>query len=471
MQEISKIQEEQLLSLSQNKFVQESIAFIRRRQIYKSGDRVLVAVSGGLDSSALLHILSRISRVLSLHVEAVHLNHATRGESSARESLWVQVLAERLHVKLHSLNLESTVDSSSRNQEELRNLRRQALEKLAKSLGFDAIATAHHANDNAETFLMRSISGTGALGLAGMRPKDGIWTKPLLWAQRKELETYMSEHRVAWVEDPSNERTHYFRNYIRHVLFPELEKARVGALRNLSKAAERIEEEESAWETWLDSQMEGPKQTLSVAWLERWPTPLQRRVLRFWLLKKLGIAAAPQLVEALMRGEELIHPSGSFLRSSDMIVFSPETEFGTFWEEPVPLEFSKRILIGDSLAWSFLPGAPLRNRPLKLAMLAGFSRPQQKFSAGTLRFSWDRTPWPLVLRKMTPVELKMSQETFKAFGIPRPYWKQWPVWATQETNSILVSFLGLKILEPYSAQGDERSVSITHFFEESLKPQ
>jgi len=458
--------EEQVLSVSQNRFVQETIAFIRKRGLYNSGDRILVAISGGLDSSALLHTLARISRVLGVEVEAAHVNHRTRGESSEREAVWSQVLAERLHVKLHALTLAVPERC---NQEEMRNMRRKALIELARDLRCNKIATAHHADDNAETFLMRSISGTGAIGLAGMRPQDGVWTKPLLWAQRSELEAYMREHRVAWVEDPSNERTVYLRNHIRHILFPQLEKTRGGAIRNLAKAAERIEEEESAWDSWLETQLDGPRETLSVAWLERWPAPLQRRVIRYWLMKRLGLSAAPALVDALLRGDELIHPVGSFLRRSDMIVFSPENEFGLLWEEPKLLEFSKRASLGSSMAWSFLPSATIRNRPVQLSILAAFTRPAQKFTAGTLRFSWDRTPWPLVLRSMSEKELKQNQGLLKAFGVPKPYWKQWPVFAAQDNPSELVALFGLKVLEPFAAHSEERSVSIGHFFEDGLK--
>jgi tRNA(Ile)-lysidine synthetase-like protein len=459
------MQEEQVLSVSQSRFIQESIAYIRRREIYVPGDRILVAVSGGLDSSALLHSLARMARVLGVEIEAAHVNHRTRGESSQREAVWVQVLAERLHIKLHSLQLAV---SNKVNQEELRNLRRKALTELARDLRCNKIATAHHGDDNAETFLMRSISGTGTIGLAGMRPSDGLWTKPLLWAQRSDIETYMRENRLAWVEDPSNERTDYLRNHIRHILFPQLEKSRAGAIRNLAKAAERIEEEESSWEAWLSRQLDGPRETLSVAWLERWPVPLQRRVIRYWLTQRLGLSAAPALVDALLRGDELIHPAGSFLRRSDMLVFSRETEFGSLWKEPKLVEFSRRAELGTSMAWSFLPGAPQRHRLMQLSILAGFTRPGQKLSAGTLCFSWDRTPWPLVLRTMTGAELKQHQSLLKAFAVPRPYWKLWPVLASQDSSKIVALF-GLKVLDPYAARGEERSVSISHFFEESLK--
>jgi tRNA(Ile)-lysidine synthetase-like protein len=450
----------------QHRLIQETLAFMRRRALVADGDKVLVAVSGGLDSSVLLHTLARIARSLGVVVEVAHIDHGTRGESSEREALWVKVLAERLHLKLHPLRL---MPPERANQEELRNLRRAALAELAKDLGCRRIATAHHADDNAETFLMRAMSGTGTNGLAGIRPKDGPWIKPLLWATRSDLEDYARVHRLAWVEDPSNERGVYLRNHIRNVLIPQLEETRSGSLRNLARAAERLEEEESAWDLWLDTQLEGPKETLSVAWLERWPAPLQRRVLRFWL-KRLGLVSQPALVEALLRGDELVHPAGSFLRRSDMLIFSAETEFGQLWQDALPLEISKRTAFGASLGWSFLPSSTIRQSPVSLSLMPAFTRPGQRLGAGTLLLSWERTPWPLAVRSMQASELARFQQILKAFGVPKPYWRQWPVIVSQDKTSEVVALFGLKVLEPYEAQGGERSVSIAHFFEESLKP-
>ncbi|MEO5668171.1 MAG: hypothetical protein ABIR96_08945, partial [Bdellovibrionota bacterium] len=175
-------------------------------------------------------------------------------------------------------------------------------------------------------------------------------------------------------------------------------------------------------------------------------------------------------VEALLRGDELVHPAGSFLRRSDMLIFSSETEFGQLWQEPRAIEFSKRASLGASLAWSFLPSSNLRQVPVNLSVMAAFTRPGQRMGAGTLLLSWERAPWPLVIRAMRAEELPHYQGLLKAFGVPKPYWRQWPVLASQDNSNQIVSIFGLKVLDPYEAKGDERSVSIAHFFEESLKP-
>ncbi|NCN42612.1 tRNA lysidine(34) synthetase TilS [bacterium] len=455
------LEEKQVLSSKQSQFIQESLAYVRAKRVLREGERVLVAVSGGLDSSVLLHSLSRMSRLLGIQLEVAHVDHRTRGQASERESVWVKVLVERLNLKLHAVQVAAPLKS---NQEELRNLRRQALTELADDLQCSVIATAHHADDNAETFLMRVMSGTGVSALAGMQPRDGIWAKPLLWSSRSQLETYARDHRLAWVEDPSNLRSTYLRNHIRNILLPQVEQARQGSIRNLAKIAERVQEEESDWEEWFAGQMQGPKETLSIAWLERWPAPLQRRVMRYWL-RELGLTPSPHLMEALLRGDELIHPAGSFLRRSDMLVFSKENDFSEEWQTPKGLEFSRRLSLGSSLAWSFLPSAPERSTPLPLSILAGFTRPGQRYGAASLLFSWDRAPWPMNIRCITATELQRFTSVFDAFRIPKPYRSKWPVLVNQEREQEVIAIFGLKVLEPYAAVGDERAVAIHHFYD------
>lgn len=454
----------------QSRSVQQTIAYIREKNLFQSGDRVLVAVSGGLDSSVLLHILARAARILSVEIEAAHVDHSTRAEASAREAVWVGVLAERLHVKMHKLS----VSAETGGQLALRKKRREALEELAKSRGCRIIATAHHANDNSETFLMRAMSGAGVRGLSGMNPKTQNWVKPLLWAARKDLETYARECQLSWVEDPSNKKSDYLRNSIRNKLLPDLEQIRQGAIGNLAKAASRIQEEEQEWDEWLEMQMTGPVETLSLSWLERWPRPLQRRIVRFWVTQRLGLSDSSALTEALLKGEDLIHPAGSFLRRSDMLVFSAEEDFSSAWQEGLSVDFARRQFLGRSMAWSFLPSSPVRGEALSLSLMCSFYRPGQRLNPGTLLLSWAKTRFPLHLRCITKQESAKFAPLFKHARIPKPYWNRWPVLcesaSDSEVEGALVALVGLKALESYAAAEKERAVAISHFCEENLKP-
>ena len=452
-------------NLAQDKFLQQFLKYIRQNYLIETQGRVLVAVSGGLDSTVLAHLMARAARIEKILVEFVHVDHGTRVAAS-REGAWVKVLGDRLAIHTHLVTLPAETGKS---QVEMRFARRHMLEELAQSTGAKSIATAHHADDNAETFLMRAISGTGVSGLGGISPREGLWVHPLLWATRDELESYAREHRLAWVEDPSNARGAYLRNRLRHEALPMLDSIRVGSVRNLSRIAERIDEEEREWEEWLNDQFDGPVEVLPRAWVEKWPDPLQRRVFKVWL-KRLGLEHDPSLVEALIGGEELIHSAGSFLRRSDMFVFSRENSFGSEWKKSIPVELGKRIALGSSTAWSFVEGAPEKFRPLELGVYFLF-RPPQMIQGRRMLFSWERLPWPLAIRKREDADDHgQLDRLLMGAKIPRPFWKNWPLVVSQENPPKIVALLGVVILPEFALQRVGRCVSMECFFEDRLKP-
>ena len=464
------------LPVSQDRFFQEFLRFVRANDLIPPGSRVLVSVSGGLDSTVLAQIMARARRVLKIEVEFAHVDHRTRGVTSEREGAWVKVLGDRLSVKTHQLQLDVLGEEMS--QMELRDLRRILLKDKAGELGADFIATAHHADDNAETFLMRAISGTGVQGLAGIAPKEGFWIRPLLWAHRRDLEDYARTFRFGWVEDPSNERGVYLRNQLRRSAIPLLEQLRTGATRNLARAAERILEEEREWDAWIEAQLDGPVDSLPRAWVERWPDPLQRRIFKVWL-KRLGLDPEPKLIEALMGGEEMVHREGSFLRRSDLYVFLSERDFGSRFRAPIKVELGKKIELGASTAWSFMPQAPERFKRIPLGIYLMFRPPELKSNPGTILFAWDKLPWPLQIRarKTTDAGAPLDRILAKA-KIPRPFWAEWPVLvgrgksnaATQDSEADrVVGLVGLGALPEYQLNGVGRCVSAECFFEERLK--
>ncbi|MBS1982804.1 MAG: tRNA lysidine(34) synthetase TilS [Bdellovibrionales bacterium] len=446
-----------------DKFIQDSLRYLRDKQLVQPGQKVLVASSGGLDSSVLADLLASVARLLEIEIEIAHVDHRTRGQSSEREGTWVRVLAERLLVPSHAL---SVLPREGAAQAEFRDLRRQALLQLAADIGADVIATGHHADDNAETFLMRAMSGTGSRGLRGIPPKEGRWIRPLLWATRAELENYAREKGLAWVEDPSNSRGAYLRNRLRLEALPLLESVRAGSVRNLSRIAERLEDEERELDTWLDTLLEDKGGWLSLGWLERWPTPLRRRALAVWF-RRIGVDYDPLLIESLLKGEEIIHPAGSFLRRSDALVFTPERDFGDAWQNPIPLELGRRVSLGSSMAWSFLPSAPARLKHYELGCMLVFRDPRTAILGKGLVLDWNRSPWPLTLRAKRAGEEKIDK-ILRLAGIPKPYWKHWPLLVSAENPERIVAVAGLEVLEEFRLVGAGRPVAFESFFEERL---
>jgi tRNA(Ile)-lysidine synthase len=198
---------------------------------------LLVAVSGGADSTALLLGLGNLARDLHLRLHAAHLHHGLRGTEADADLDFVRALCRRLGVPLTAARWDTRERMRHRGlsgQAGLRTLRREFLLAAARRAGARAIVTAHTADDQLETLLMRLARGTGLSGLAGMRPalasrdqRNGrvLWLKPLLGATRAEIEADLVRVGQAWREDRSNRDPRYARSRVRHDAVPALARA------------------------------------------------------------------------------------------------------------------------------------------------------------------------------------------------------------------------------------------------------
>jgi tRNA(Ile)-lysidine synthase len=197
-----------------------------------AGSRVLVAVSGGADSTALLAALASVAHEFDLPLVAAHLHHGLRGAEADGDLAHVRAACRRLDVPL----VAARWDCRARMRREglsgeagLRALRRRFLLGAAKRAGAVAIATAHTADDQLETVLMRLARGTGLAGLGGMRARHGAWIKPLLEATRLDAERDLRAAGLAWREDTSNASRAWLRNRVRLDVVPALVAAAHGA--------------------------------------------------------------------------------------------------------------------------------------------------------------------------------------------------------------------------------------------------
>lgn len=453
-------------SVIQEKSLQLFLAFCRDHSLFRAGERVLIAVSGGLDSSVLVHLMQRAAKLLDISVEVAHVDHAQRGEVSSREGAWVQVLASRLGLPSHLHKLHTATGAT---HAELRDLRRSWLLQLAGDVEASKIVTAHHADDNAENFLMRAMAGSGLQGLRSMAPLKGMWAKPLLWATKDELRDYARRHSLAWIEDPSNQRGVYLRNRLRQDVLQSLELTRVGSLRSLSRTALRIEEEERELEHWIAEQLKSQSHetnTLSQGWLETWPRGLQRRILRIWL-QNLGIHSQPRLVEDLLSGKEIIHSRGVFLKRSSMWVFLPETDFGRLWQNGLPVGVGARISLGASMAWSFSPTAP---EPLKAFkhLVYMVLRDPRTAPKGAMVMAWRRLPRELLVVRASEAGSREVQAKLEAAKIPVPYRTTWPVLVDANDRQNALAVVGLGALTGFEWNGEGPALVVQSFFEEGL---
>lgn len=199
---------------------------LRTYRMVQNGDAVLIGVSGGPDSVALVHILLACAPAYSLRIAIAHLNHCLRQKESDRDEAFVTALAKRLdlphHVekedvrhyqKHHHLSLE----------EAAREVRYRFLHATATRHGYDRIALGHHADDNAELILMCLLRGSGPLGLSGMPPvRDEKIIRPLIQLRRSQIMHYVTAKELDYIEDSSNRDAQFLRNKIRNQLIPEL---------------------------------------------------------------------------------------------------------------------------------------------------------------------------------------------------------------------------------------------------------
>jgi tRNA(Ile)-lysidine synthase len=223
----------------------ESLQRALARAGIAGGGRVIVALSGGLDSVVLLHLLR--FGVPGALAAAAHLDHRMR-PGSAGDAAWVSGLCRAWGVRV----IAGRARVPPRSEADARNLRHAFLRSARRRAGADWIALAHHADDQAETVLFRIARGTGLSGLAGIPLRRGRLVRPLLPHTRAELAAYAARHGLGWREDPSNLDPRYARNRIRHHVLPALEAAQPGATRALVRLAAAAARDEAAWNALLD---------------------------------------------------------------------------------------------------------------------------------------------------------------------------------------------------------------------------
>lgn len=201
--------------------LQAFLKYIDQENILLPEQRVLLAVSGGIDSMVLADLFSNTG----FDFGVVHCNFGLRGKDSDHDESFVADWAARHQKKYFSkrFDVNNLVNSGKSIQMAARELRYAWFQELLKQHNYHFIATAHHANDSIETFLFNLSKGTGLKGLRGIMPRQGYIIRPLLFASRQQIEAYAHDHKIQWREDVSNATTKYSRNLIRHKVVPVLQ--------------------------------------------------------------------------------------------------------------------------------------------------------------------------------------------------------------------------------------------------------
>ncbi len=218
---------------------------VKKHYMLYGGERVLVALSGGPDSVCLLHVLSRMKERWRLTLHAIYIDHGLRKEAS-EEADFCRGLCEQLGAgfSTYSIDVKGFAEAEGLGiQEAARMLRYRLLQDEAIRHDFDRIATGHHADDMAETILIRLIRGTGPLGLAGIPPVRGKIIRPLIELERWMIEDYLREQGLRYMMDASNLKRDYLRNRVRLDLMPILKRFNPKIVNSLYRTARILREE------------------------------------------------------------------------------------------------------------------------------------------------------------------------------------------------------------------------------------
>jgi tRNA(Ile)-lysidine synthase len=206
---------------SLNTLLQRVVGTIERHRMFAPGQRLGIAVSGGVDSVCLLHLLQELAASWNLSLSVLHLDHQLRGDESKADSQFVQDLGDRLGLPV--ISRRATLPVAGNLEQAARRARLAFFAELIDAGAVERIALGHTRSDQAETVLFRFLRGAGTAGLAGIRPvtSTGI-VRPLLDVTRAEVETFLRERGIGWREDSTNAGRRFARNRIRHELLPQL---------------------------------------------------------------------------------------------------------------------------------------------------------------------------------------------------------------------------------------------------------
>lgn len=377
--------------------------YILKERLFSAADRLLLAVSGGMDSVVLLDLCSRAG----YDVYVAHCNFWLRGDESWRDEKFVRQLAASYGRNALVEHFNTEVYAEERRisiQVAARELRYAWFSKVAAENGLRYIVTAHHRDDNIETLLMNFFKGTGIVGLRAMLPRQGGIVRPLLFATREAIRDYAVQRKLPWVEDSSNASDNYTRNYFRHQVIPVVKEAFPAVLDNLADNLGRFREIEGIYR----QAVEGIKKKLLEYRGKEVHIPVLKLAhyealgtLLFEILSPYGFS--PQQAEACR--ELLDSPSGRYVASATHRVLKNR---GWLIISPLDTTVATNVLVEETDTVVAFAGGVLRVHILEAGQVGGLDQGPRValLDAAEVRFPLLLRPWktgdyfyPLGMRK------------------------------------------------------------------------
>ena len=245
--------------------------YIERYNLIDKDDKILLALSGGVDSMVLARLLIMSQRdyeTTSQRVEMqsqsqsnlafAHCNFHLRGEDSNRDERFVTDFARENNIPIYIKHFDTEAyakENSLSIEMAARELRYSWFRELKETHGFNKVALAHHGDDQIETFFINFLRGSGIKGLKGMKPQNGFYIRPLLWSNRNQIENYAKENGIRWVEDYTNNETIYLRNKIRHQIIPLFDELKDNARQSLNFSINCLSSENELYRSLIDEKI------------------------------------------------------------------------------------------------------------------------------------------------------------------------------------------------------------------------
>ena len=348
---------------------------IQRHNLFSREEKILIAFSGGIDSTALLHLLKELQEEWPIILALGHFNHKLR-QKADNEELFVRNTAEKLDLPLYvsAEDVRAYAGEHKLNIEEAgRKLRYGFLKDTAKNFGFSKIATGHTMNDQAETFFMRLFRGSGLSGLSGIYPVvDNLIIRPLLYTAREEIMAYLTSIKAEFQVDESNADNRFLRNRIRSEFLPYIQKefdphliSRIGKVSALFQEEELVLQELVEEESRKAVQRIEGQISLDLKVLAPLPVGLARRLVRTFIaeikgdLRKISFEDIESVLD-LAEGKEYPLTKNCLLRREQNRIFCPLADLETLsyellWAGKNPLEIKE---LDMSFSGKELPGVP-----------------------------------------------------------------------------------------------------------------
>lgn len=368
------------------------VAFVRTKQLFDPAHRVLLAVSGGLDSVVMAELFRKAGFLYAI----AHVNFQLRGADSEEDVVFVRALAERHQVPFYTVCLppgRQADEQGVSTQMAARQLRYAWFEKVAQESGFQCVATAHHQDDVFETILLNLVRGTGLTGLRGIPMRQGRIIRPLWFTDRTSIQEYAETNNLSWREDTSNASDYYRRNQLRHQVIPVLKTINPGLLQTTQSTIARLQsadhlidqEIQRSWEALAQIRSDGIFLSIAkLVALVEWEFRLSEW-LKSYGFQYVQISPIVEAIQATGFGQVFLSSTHRVFRDREFLIITPRLTEEKF-EIPLAQFPAHAVNVFDLFSLHF-------------ELIGRTDDFQLPTDPATACFDADRIPWPLTIRR------------------------------------------------------------------------